>query len=70
MLVAARSTDVHGRTIVDVEWVPTAGGEANTAMECFTRLAPNLPGTQGLIYGTALRGVHHQKLLRDPGLLL
>ena len=69
VLVAARSTDVHGRIIVDVEWVPTAGGEANTAMECFTRLAPNLPGMQGVIYDTALRGVHHQKLLRDLGLL-
>ena len=69
VLVAARSTEVHGRIIVDVEWVPKAGGEANTAMDCFTRLAPHLPGMQGVIYDTALRGVHHQTLLRDLGLL-
>jgi hypothetical protein len=38
-------------------------------MECFTRLAPLLSGAQGVIYDTALRGVHHQTLLRDLGLL-
>ncbi len=50
----------HGRIILDVEWVPTAGGEARTAMDCFTRLAPHIAGAQGVIYDTALRGVHHQ----------
>ena len=69
VLVAARSTEVHGRIIIDVEWVPKAGGEANTAMDCFKRLTPHLPGMQGVIYDTALRGVHHQTLLRDLGLL-
>ena len=69
VLVAARSTHVHGRIILDVEWVPKAGGEANTAMDCFTRLTAHLPGMQGVIYDTALRGVHHQTLLRDLGLL-
>jgi hypothetical protein len=69
VLVAARSPDVHGRIILDVEWVPTAGGEARTAMGCFTRLAPHVVGAQGVIYDTALRGVHHQTLLRDLGLL-
>src|SRR5581483_10509896 len=38
-------------------------------MDCLTRLAPHTPGAQGLIYDTALRGVHHQTLLRDLGLL-
>jgi hypothetical protein len=69
VLVAARTTDVHGRIILDVEWVPTAGAEARTAMDCFTRLAPHVEGAQGVIYDTALRGVHHQTLLRDLGLL-
>ena len=55
--------------ILDVEWVPNAGGEARTAMDCFTRLAPHVAGAQGVIYDTALRGVHHQTLLRDLGLL-
>jgi hypothetical protein len=69
VLVAARTPDVHGRIILDVEWVPTAGAEARTAMDCFTRLAPHVDGAQGVIYDTALRGVHHQTLLRDLGLL-
>jgi hypothetical protein len=69
VLVAARNEDVHGRIILDVAWVPNHGGEAKTAMECFTRLAPLVPGAQGVIYDTALRGVHHQTLLRDLGLL-
>src|SRR5436190_6001185 len=38
-------------------------------MECFSRLAPLLPGAHGVVYDTALRGVHHQTLLRDLGLL-
>ena len=69
VLVAVRTTDHRGRIIVDTEWVPTAGGEAATAMACFERLAPLAPGAQGVIYDTALRGVHHQRLLRELGLL-
>jgi hypothetical protein len=69
VLVAARTSEVHGRIILDVEWVPTPGGEARSALESFTRLAPNMPGAQGVIYDTALRGVHHQHLLRELGLL-
>jgi hypothetical protein len=69
VLVAARTPDVHGRIILDVEWVPTPGGEARSAVDCFTRLAPHMPGAQGVIYDTALRGVHHQHLLRELGLL-
>jgi hypothetical protein len=69
VLVAARTPDVHGRIILDVDWVPTAGGEARTAVDCFTRLAPEVPGAQGVIYDTALRGVHHQRLLRELGWL-
>jgi hypothetical protein len=33
----------------------------------FTRLRPLVPGTQAVIYDTALRGVHHQRLLRELG---
>lgn len=69
VIVAARNHDVHGRIILDVAWVPKHGEEAKTAMECFTRLAPLVSGAQGVIYDTALRGVHHQTLLRDLGLL-
>lgn len=33
------------------------------------RLAFRVPGAQGIVYDTALPGVHHQELLRDLGLL-
>jgi len=69
VLVAARTEDERGRIILDVEWVPKPGGEAGVAMECFTRLAPLVQGAQGIVYDTALRGVHHQKILREFGLL-
>jgi hypothetical protein len=69
VLVAARTDDHHGRVILDTNWVPTPGGEAAAAMDCFTRLAPIARGTQGVLYDTALRGVHHQTLMRDLGWL-
>lgn len=69
VLVAARTDDTHGRVILDVGWVPRPGAEAATAISSFERVAPLLPGAQGVIYDTALRGVHHQRLLRDLGWL-
>jgi len=55
--------------ILDLEWVPDKGGEAKVAMGCFQRLHPLVPGAQGVIYDTALRGTHHQVLLREMGLM-
>ena len=69
VIVAARSEEVRGRIILDAEWVPEAGGEAKVAMGCFARLRPLVPGAQGVVYDTALRGVHHQTLLREHGWL-
>lgn len=69
VLVAVRSEEVHGRVILDTDWVPSPGGEASVAMACFRGIASRCPGAQGVIYDTALRGVHHQTLLRDLGLL-
>jgi hypothetical protein len=69
VLVATRGPDVHSRMLLDVAWVPTKGGEAAAAMSCFERTAPLVPGAQGIVYDTALRGVHHQTILRELGLL-
>lgn len=69
VLVACRSSDVHGRIILDVNWVPQPGSEAGVAVDSFTQIAPHCTGAQGVIYDTALRGVHHQTLLRDLGWL-
>ncbi len=69
VVVAARSGQARSRMILDVHWVPDKGGEAKAAMSCFERLAPLVPGAQGVIYDTALRGIHHQTLLRNLGLL-
>ena len=53
----------------DFEFVPEPGAEARTVMGCIERLSPEVLGAQGVVYDTALRGVHHQKLLRDFGLM-
>jgi hypothetical protein len=69
VLVAVRTTDIHGRIILDTDWVPSPGGEAATALDSITRIAGDAAGLQGVIYDGALRGVHHQRLLRDLGIL-
>lgn len=69
VMTAVRSNDVHGRIILDAQCVPEKGGEAKVAMQSFRDLAPHVPGAQGVIYDTALRGVHHNELMRDVGWL-
>lgn len=69
VMVAVRSDEERGRMILDFSWVPKPGGEASVAMDCFSRVAPLVRGAQGVIYDTALRGVHHQKVLRELGLM-
>jgi hypothetical protein len=69
VITAVRSTDVHGRIIIDTRHCPIVGGEAKTAMAAFRDIAPAMPGAQGVVYDTALRGVHHQELMRDLGWL-
>lgn len=69
VLIATRGPDVHSRVLLDVAFVDTKGGEATTAMRCLERTAPLLPGAQGVVYDTALRGTHHQTILRKLGLL-
>lgn len=69
VLIAARSEHERGRVILDLDHVPTPGAEAATAMACLDRTAPLTPGAQGVVYDTALRGVHHQRILRHLGLL-
>lgn len=56
VMVAVRSGEERGRMILDFDWVPKPGREASVAMDCFTRVAPLVPGAQGVIYDTALRG--------------
>src|SRR5215207_4344014 len=70
VLVATRTDRPHGRVILDCAWVPKPGAEASTAMACLRRLAPLVPGAHGVVYDTALRGTHHQDLLRHLGLML
>jgi hypothetical protein len=69
VLVAARTEGERGRIILDLDWVPDKGGEAKVAMACFKRLSPLVPGAQAIVYDSALRGVHHQVLLRDLGIM-
>jgi hypothetical protein len=69
LLLAARGSDQHSRIILDVSFVPDKGGEAQVAQDCISRVAPLVPGAQTIVYDTALRGVHHQHILRDLGLI-
>ena len=65
VIAAVRSEEVHGRIILDTGWVPSPGGGAAVAMDCFRGIAARCPGAMGVIYDTTLRGVHHQTLLRN-----
>ena len=67
VMVAARGTEEGTRVILDIERVEMAGAEAAVAMDCFRRLAPLVPGAQGVVYDTALRGVHHQDCSATSG---
>jgi hypothetical protein len=67
VLVAARAGE--GRIILDAAHVTPPGSEASVAMECLSRLVPIIPGTLGVIYDMALRGAHHQRLLRELGIM-
>jgi hypothetical protein len=67
VVVAARSP--VGRFILDLDRVPDPGSEAQVAVSCFERLAPHVPGAQAIVYDTALRGIHHQKILRELGIV-
>ena len=67
VMVATRSP--LGRLILDLEHVPDPGSAAKVALSCFERLAPHVPGAQAIVYDTALRGTHHQKILRELGIV-
>ncbi len=69
VLFAARGPHERARVILDWAFVPDKGGEAKVAMSTIERLSPHVGGAQALVYDTALRGTHHQRLLRDLGLL-
>lgn len=69
VLLACRTSDVHGRMILDLDWVPSPGGEARHFLDCVERVRPFLAGAQALLYDGLLRGVHLQELLHERGLL-
>lgn len=69
LLAAVRSSDVHGRIILDAQHAPEKGGEAKVALKSFAAIAPHSPGIQGVVYDTALRGVHHNELMQKFGWL-
>jgi hypothetical protein len=69
VILATRGQTTHSRIILDIDFVADKGGEAATAMSCLERTTPHLPGAQAIVYDTALRGVHHQTILRQLGLM-
>lgn len=69
VMLATRGEKVHSRMLLDVAHVGSPGAEAATAVSALERTAPLVPGAQGVVYDTALRGVHHQTILRKLGLV-
>ncbi len=69
VMLSCRTSEPHGRMILDLEWVPNVGGEAKVPLQCLARTAPLLPGAHGVIYDGAFRGVHLQEVLHDLGLV-
>ena len=67
VIIAARHPEPHSRFILDVAVVEKSGGEAATALDHFVEIAPLVPGAQGVVYDTAFRGAHHQRLMRELG---
>ncbi len=71
VIVSARTE--HDRVLLDVEreaGMKGDGGEAGAAMRCFERLAPTLPGAQGVNYDKAMRGKHIDRGMREFGWLI
>lgn len=69
VIMAARGASIRHRIVLDVAPVAEKGGEAATAVASLERLVPALAGAQGVVYDTALRGVHHQRIMRHLGVL-
>lgn len=69
-ITSARTDDL--RVFLDHEYVPHKGdgGEAGAAIRCFERLAPHLPGAQGVNYDMAARGTHIDRVMRELGWLI
>ncbi len=68
VIVACRDHATNARVILDGAFVPGAN-EAAVAGAMFERLTPLTVGAQAVVYDTALRGVHHQHLMRQVGLM-
>jgi hypothetical protein len=58
-----------GRFILDLERVPDPGSEASGRRHLLRAPSVACPGNPGIVYDTALRGVHHQKILRGLGIV-
>ncbi len=69
LMTAVRTTTIHGRIILNTQHVAEKGGEARVALQSFHEIAPHSPGIQGVVYDTALRGVHHNEIMQELGWL-
>lgn len=69
-IVSARTDQL--RVFLDHEYVPQkgGGGEAGAALRCFDRLAPLMPGAQGVNYDMAMKGTHIDRVMREFGWLI
>jgi hypothetical protein len=71
LAVAARGPEAQRRVILAVGRAPAPGREADTAVELFRRVHRHAgEGIQAVVYDGAFRGVHHQTLMSELGLIV
>jgi hypothetical protein len=72
-VLAGRGPEPHDRLIFGVGYVADVKGEHNSEadilMDLIERTTRRLPGALGVLTDTVLRGVHHEQLQRELGLL-
>ena len=71
VLVCVRGPQPHRRIILGVDRVTDPGREADTAVDLFRAVIPHAgPRVQAIAYDGAFRGVHHNLLMRELGVVV
>lgn len=69
--IATRGPETHRRVILAVGRVHVRGREADTAVDLIRQVHHHAgDGIQAVVYDGALRGVHHEEIMSDLGLIV
>jgi len=71
VLACVRGPQPHRRVILGIDRVEQPGREADTAVGLFRSIVPRTDGrVQAIVYDGAFRGVHHNQLMRELGVVV